>query len=145
MISAAERRAKIQKLKADRERKEKELAELASQKATKAAASENSTTLIQTILEKTAEQTKKLDAEAAGMTKEQVDALNEAKKHKRRPLKISKFVVEMEIKPKPKPITYTRDFEVQCELITAQQAARLGRIDEEGGEDWENDFNDRFD
>lgn len=95
---------------------------MAAQKANQQASKDNSTTLIQTILEKTAETNKRMDAEAAGMTKEQVDALTQAKKTKRRPLKISKFVVEMEIKPKAKPIVYTRDFSVNCEIIDAKQA-----------------------
>ena len=111
-VSRAERQAKIKKLREDRERREREMAEIAAQQASQQASRENSTTLIQTILQRTAEQSRTLQAEDAGMTKEQADAAQEARKTTRRPLKISKFVVEMEIKPKPQPITYTRDFQV---------------------------------
>lgn len=76
------------------------------------------------------------------MTAEQAQALLDAKKKKKQALKISKFVAELEIRPKPKPIVYTKEFGVNCDIIDSSQR-RLGRIDE-GDEDMSDDFGDRF-
>ena len=144
MISAAERRARIEKLKKDREDKEKERQALAAQSAAQKTSIASQNTLISTILTNTAEANKKLDAQAAGMTPEQAIAAQQAQRLKKRELKVCNFVMEIEVRPKAKPLTY--DKEITCDIIDAAKAQRLARIDENeiGEEDWEQDFNDRF-
>jgi hypothetical protein len=70
--SAAERRAKIEKLKRDRLAKEKERAEKAQAAASQVAAQDSTDKLISQILENTKQQNMSLEAQDAGMTLEEV-------------------------------------------------------------------------
>jgi hypothetical protein len=53
---------------------------------------------------------------------------------------VSSFVVEMEIAPKRKPETYTR--EVQCEIIDPKKLGKIAEEDENDSDDY--DFDNRF-
>ena len=57
-------------------------------------------------------------------------------------MKFCPYVVDLEIRGKPKVLTYEK--EVTCDIIDNSKAQRLEKIKEDE-EDWENDFNDRFD
>ncbi len=50
------------------------------------------------------------------------------------------FVVEMEIAPKRKPETYSR--EVQCEIIDPKKLGKIAEEDENDSDDY--DFDNRF-
>lgn len=59
------------------------------------------------------------------------------------PLRVSNFVVELEIVPKRKAETYEKG--VTCDIIDPSKQPRLGRITEDGEyEEWQDDFEARF-
>lgn len=76
------------------------------------------------------------------MTPEEASAAHKAQRQQKTQLKVCNFVMEIEVKPKAKPVTYETG--VTCDIIDSTKAQRLGRIDENAEEDWENDFHDRF-
>ena len=75
------------------------------------------------------------------MTPEQIAAEKEEAKNRKTTLQFCPFVIDMEIKGKPKPLTYEKA--IDCQLIDANKAKGLDKIREDE-EDWEEDFNERF-
>ena len=140
MITAAERRAKIEKLRKDREAKEKERQERLAKQAEEARNQTSSNTLINTILAHNTEANEHLTATQSIAQTGQVQA--NAQKAAKPPLRVASHVVELEIFGIKPPVTY--DKEIMCD-IPDPKAARLQRISEDGEyDDWQDDFENRF-
>lgn len=58
-------------------------------------------------------------------------------------LKVQSFVVEIEIVPKRKAETYTR--EIQCELIDPKKLGKIAEEDEDDSDDFDNRFKNLID
>lgn len=59
------------------------------------------------------------------------------------PLRVSSFVVDIEIESKPVPICYEQG--VTCDIIDSAKAARLQSIPESDEYDnWQDEFDNRF-
>ena len=113
MITAAERRAKIEKLRKEREAKEAERLEREKKRKEEAASSTSSNQLIQQILSHNTEASEALISSAATPGAGQVQVSQQ--KETRLPLRVSPFVVELEIPGMRPPETY--DKEIQCEIV----------------------------
>lgn len=73
----------------------------------------------------------------------QVQQQQQKAANNRLPLRVSSYVVELEIAPRKKADTY--DKEIMCDLPDPR-TQRLGRITEDDEYDaWQNDFDNRFD
>ena len=116
MITAAERRAKIEKLKRDREIKDAEKKKREEEKLQQEDNKKTSDDLIAEILKKT----------AAGKEKQLMDSVplsargeeskgEEAGTPQRTALRVATHVVELEITPQKRATTYEK--EIQCDLV----------------------------
>ena len=141
MLTAAERRARLDKLKKDREAREIERIKEIDDAKAKASKQRTTDELIDNILKNTRQQNEDLEAERAGMTPDQIAAEKQESSNRKSNLQFCPFVIDMEIRGKPKPLTYEKG--IDCQLIDAKQAQRLDKIREDE-EDWEEDFNERF-
>ncbi len=139
MITAAERRAKIEKLRREREAKEKEREERAVKQQEEQSMKTTSDQLITRILNQNIEAQDQLTSTASMPSAGQVQQ-NQAMS--RLPLRVASHVVELEIigiRPAEK-----YDKEIMCD-IPDPKASRLGRIaEDEEFDNFQDDFNARF-
>ena len=125
MLTAAERRAKIEKLKSTRELKEKERREREESMKQEAERETSSNEVIARILSQNQEAQEQLMTTQTIARTGQVEQA--AAKDNRLPLRVDTFVVELEIQGIPKPERY--DKETSCDIPDPR--ARLGRIAED--------------
>ena len=136
MITAAERRAKIEKLKRDREIKEQEKKQREEAKLVQESNKKTSNDLITEILKKTNDnKEQQLLDQVPGSAR----AAEESVQKLRSTLRVSSYVAEILIVPQKKPTTYEKD--VQCDL-EVPKPRRLDVITEDG--EWDEEFDQRF-
>jgi len=140
MITAAERRAKIEKLRKEREAKEKERLDRQARQQEELSLKSTSDQIITKILQHNTEASEHLTSSAAMASTGQVQQNLESKS--RLPLRVSSFVVELEIPARRAAEKY--DKEIMCD-IPDPKANRLQRISEDDEFDnFQDDFENRF-
>lgn len=139
MITAAERRAKIEKLRRDREAKEKERTERQEREQQAKANASTSNNLINQILAHNTEANEQLTQSQTMATAGQVQQQKQNAVNNRLPLRVSSHVVELEIAPRRPADKY--DKEIMCDLPDPRQQ-RLGAVNE--ADEFQNDFDNRF-
>ena len=143
MITAAERRAKIEKLKRDREIKDAEKKKREEEKLQQEDSKKTSNDLISEILKKTSASKEKQLMEGVQLSARGEEANDDdTGKPMRSALRVASYVVQIEITPKKRPTTY--EVAIQCDIVDPK-SQRLGAISEESEyNNWQDDFDNRY-
>ena len=141
MISAAERRAKIEKLRRDREAKEKERAERQAKQEDDQKKNKNSSQIINQILANNNKANENLTQSETMAAAGQVKAPENSMSNKL-PLRVATYVVDFEISPLKKPEMY--DKELQCDLPDPRAARLQGISENDEYNNWQDDFDSRL-
>ena len=143
--SVAERRAKIEKLKKDKLLKELDRQQKEEEDKMKNTTMTASKDLIDKILRVSNQDLEMLNLPDKSKSNQSISHASTAQLKRgvttAPSLKVSSMVVELEIAPKRKPETYTR--EVQCEIIDPKKLGKIAEEDEDDSDDFEKRM-DRF-